>query len=59
MTISATFIRLARGTATAAAVAVLMAATTSAGHAAPAGNDPTPQAATRFVDAASLPAKRS
>ncbi|MFG2454543.1 hypothetical protein ACGFSG_34820 [Streptomyces sp. NPDC048512] len=57
MTISATFIRLARGTATAAAVAVLMAATTSAGHAAPAGNDPTPQAATRFVDAASLPAK--
>ncbi|MFJ5274682.1 hypothetical protein [Streptomyces sp. NPDC088358] len=57
MTIRTTLIRLARGTATATAVAVLMATATSAGHAAPAGNDPGPEAGTRFVDAASLPAE--
>ncbi|MGW5211470.1 NucA/NucB deoxyribonuclease domain-containing protein [Streptomyces sp. NPDC004051] len=55
MNIRTALIRLARGAATAAALTLLTAATTTATHAAPTTNDPGPDG-TVFIDAASLPA---
>ncbi|MEU0166789.1 NucA/NucB deoxyribonuclease domain-containing protein [Streptomyces iakyrus] len=55
MNIRTAFIRLARATATTAALTLLTAATSTATHAAATTNDPVPEG-TVFVDAASLPA---
>ncbi|MDG5801569.1 NucA/NucB deoxyribonuclease domain-containing protein [Streptomyces ossamyceticus] len=54
MNTGTTLVRLARTTATAAALTLLTAATTTATHADPATGDPAPES-TVFVDAASLP----
>jgi hypothetical protein len=54
--IRTTLIRLARVTATTAALTLLTAATSTAAHAAAPPNDPAPKG-TVFVDAASLPAE--
>lgn len=55
MNIRTALIRLARATATTAALTLLTAATTTATHAGSTPNDPVPEG-TAFVDAASLPA---
>ncbi|MFG2744048.1 hypothetical protein ACGFY0_28830 [Streptomyces chartreusis] len=55
MNIRTALIRLARATATTAALTLPTAATSTATHAAATTNDPAPEA-TVFVDAASLPA---